>query len=384
MSDGINIGGWDVAFAMRYGDINRSIARTIAAERAAPPQPDRVIFPAAVDINSSDALGNSTAVTSTSITDWELKAGGEDQNIVIGFAISDATITIGNGNPTTDDDVARNVIVNIEIEAKLVGQADGSFKIDLRDTQAPISMIYDLTNSAETLSNIQQTTVNSVLIEWITYLLPAFEKFVTSIDASLGTNQADWSWMIPKVSEAVVNEPAGADVDDFMIVIRSMTTQNDPPAVSSLSGNLIPAGATVGIVINPSLFLDKMLVGALSPLFDDAADADFVVTENKIITTKPFVVRNFHPNAAGDTPGDAVQATFNNFEVEIVSDHIQFQADIEFPYKSITVATQFSSRMSLSLQQQTVTVTSTGQTVDLAMPDVQNTLVQTRNTVVSA
>jgi hypothetical protein len=40
--------------------------------------------------------------------------------------------------------------------------------------------------------------------------------------------------------------------------------------------------------------------------------------------------------------------------------------------------------MSLSLQQQPVTVTSTGQNVDLAMPDVQNTLVQTRNTVISA
>lgn len=384
MAEGINIGGWDVAFAMRYGDINNAIARTIIADRAAPPQSGTVVFPSDVNISSSDVTGVSTTVESSSISDWGLKAGGEGQNIVIGFAINGAKITIADGNPNTEDKIASNVIVNIEIEAKLVPQLDGSFTIGLRNTVGPIQPTYDLTGSAESLSSIQQTSINSVIINWVTGLLPAFDKLVTSIDASLSTNQADWTWMIPQVSEAVVNEPAGKDVDNFMVIIRSMTTQNAAPAVGSLSGNLIPDGATVGVVISPGLFLQKMLVGALSPLFDDAQDSDFVVSENRITTSKAFKISNFHPNAAETTPGDAVEAEFNNFEVELVGDHIQFKSDIRFPYKAINVATQFGSRMTLSLRTDTVSVTSTGQAVDLAMPDVQNTFTQTRNTVISA
>jgi len=395
MSDNIELGGWDIAFAMQYGDVNKSIADMVKTQRAdAKKKNTAAAFPKKLDY--TDPVLGSTTVKADIPDPWRFKSGGDGAEIVLGVTMTNLSIQVTSpidGKVILDISGATAIV---DIFAKIAGNADGTFQIVPRQSARIMNVNYQFQAGSPALDTINKVTVDTAINEWVKNAMPGLGIILSKIDTSLGTKNPDWDWLIPKVSEALVSEVAGRSDDEQLLVIRSMTTSKNAPVSGLTSGKLVPDGnlvngettvreenrPTLGIAINPSLFLEKLIQPALYTLFDGAKPADFRVVGKKIVTTKTWTIKNFAPDEK--KPTDVVPADFSNFAVEIVDDHLDFSSGIKFDYLSVVLSTTYRSLMALSYGDVEIPMAGgkPAQTIKGLVPT--NTLVAANDTRVSA
>jgi hypothetical protein len=353
--DPIDLGGWHLAFAMSYGDVNQQIASRIAALRTTSPNS----YPAVLTL-TGQTVGSSPQPIRISgdLDPWQLIEGGRQQAIRIGIVIENVTASIGASNYVGT--------ISIAIDADLVTQPNTNII-----TVQPIvrtggsAYQFDYSGLDQAPSSVDRTYLNSILGEWLK-ALDLFGSELMSIDPAV-TLPGDWGWMAPQQSQAIVSE-VGANPDDHEFIIVSMTGAAPPPSAVTLSGSLIPTGSRMGFAMAPAQFLDNVLKKGMPLTFLKAPSDSFTVVDKKLTANSDIDVPQFKLDDK-----HTVAATFSGAEFSIEGERIVFRSHVAFPYDSVNVDVDLALDFSLSLARKTVTIN--GQDVPdfpLIQPDAGN------------
>ncbi len=345
MSLEVNIGDWDMAIAMRYGEINARIARRIADERAKATAGDAA-FPETLKLSKTTVLGVELSVDAQVDGAWKLIEGGADDKVMVGIRLTPATLGVGETS-------VNDAIVNLSIALSIVHDQTGDIRLAPNDPDNGLAdYAYRYAPGGQRLGEDEQFQINGLLEEWVETLLPQFAVALTGIDKSIEPSKPAWGWLKPKAWRGSVVEFRGGDVDDFLVVIASMGTDSATPSDIMVSGPIVPLGSQVGIAINSRIVLGQMIQPTLPLLFDDAVPADFDVSSREITTSKSFTVAE--ARITPDEPPTPI--TFRDFRVKVEGSTLSYSSNLNFTHKDLTVSSDFGAVMTLSLGSRAVTV----------------------------
>ena len=303
--------GWDIVFAIRYDDVNRSIARAFA---------DRLKYP---DLPRSFRqvvrAGRSDAVLEGEFGPWELTTGGSGQDLKMLLPIKTGTLsyndkvtpldnhiaTIGvkakflpQPDATADrgnnilvlktDDGASNTVETILIEvppSSGATPADGQSGSTL-EVQGLRSEVVDLVDLQPRIDDlVTRSLAKQSLENWLNEHLQEFNFVFATVDLAEEIAEAggQFQWLSPTSTAYGVSE-LGVDptVDNSVFGIMTMTeNRTNLKTSNNVSPYAIPEGSRAGFLISRDRFVNKFILPDIASLFAvGTTPDDFTVQDN--------------------------------------------------------------------------------------------------------
>jgi hypothetical protein len=330
----VNLGGWEVAYVFRYGDINASVAADLNKQK---------LFPSKISLSETSSSGKTVNITGTA-QPWELISGGALDSASVQIAITDCDIV---GGPTDHLGGA----VTIKLKMKLAVSPAGVVSIDPSTIViASIDFVF-LTK----LGLIELVGAKSAFTNWVKGLgVSLFAAELTRVDTAAVPDKSAWQWLMPQVAQVALQENVAEQPSEHRLAVVGMLTTARAPGSPVLANIEIPTGAKVGYFIEQSNFLKQLILPGLKLLFDGATDADFDASSgHAILQRNPLKYDKFD---VGD--GNIVPAAVPKFAVTISGSELRLKMTVEFPYQGVNASSTFEAYMEFVLDSNGVITTN--------------------------
>lgn len=327
----VDLNGWEVAYAMRYGDLNTMIATNLAAAKAA----GKSKYPDQIDVSDTDARGDTVRVVGD-VKPWMLSGG--TQNII------EIAIVLDNCTVTTSRNTYAKGKITLGATLPLSVGLNGSILVNAANLMVT-SPVYQFTMPIPTL---EQLAINDPLSTWLTGLAGEFAIELTALNLNTKVDPG-WEWLVPQAAAVAVSTlPGGASSDHLLVLLGMLTTSTPANAAPQVSNVELPVGATAAYFIGSAAMLQNLILKSLTTLFDGAAVTDFDTSDPMEI--KELVPLRYDRFSIDGTGKDQVPATVTDLSLKTAGSKLLMSAKLNFPYQSVAVTSAFDCHIEFKFE----------------------------------
>lgn len=281
--------GWDLVYAIHYDDVNRSILLQWNDPAAKLPQ----------SFSLKGTIEGKSAQIDGTFNPWQLALGGAGDKICLALPIPSVTVETDFLPKKARSVVMKNLVALITVEAAFIppdvaqGQPPSS-KRNLKVKTGPDAVSQPDVRMADGSAfpddwTFPKATLQTLLQSWLDANLQAFTYVFHTVDLAAQIAQsgnAGLVWLTPTDMTYAVVEPAPtaggtptATLGNSVFAILAMTENRvNTMRNNQVSPFAIPTGSTAGLLVSPSRFLTKFLMGGVHTLFKSASPTDFALS----------------------------------------------------------------------------------------------------------
>lgn len=285
---------WDTAFALNFKSANAAIK----AQKSSPPSFSGT--------RAKSPFGGPAVDVSGEFGDWEL-CGGSGPLAQLKLPIS-GTATAKSKHPQGIPFTGSAVI---EVSMQYLpqpgqtpsGGTKHALKLKLTTTDPQVQPIVSVMSiSLNPEAKDAEDAVKDVLETWLLTDLEAFDHTFAAVDVGEVADKDQFQWLKPTKVGYGINNPEGAEPDDFIFAVMAMTENRAGENLGhDVSPNIIPPGSNAGFLISQERFMTKIMKPGIEKMFLNASEADFdVVGDGSTITNVNAVTFNNFVTEASD------------------------------------------------------------------------------------
>jgi hypothetical protein len=255
--------GWDIVYAIRLTDVNRSILQNQAG------------WPAAASGSSSGATG--TYSLAATLKSWRITAasqtGGGTLTLDVDFAPgSTLTKTPASGTPVTT--ALDGMTATVQLGLAWVAAAGSSR--DLLPTDLVVSAI----TPPGSLDAATESVVRQMLKSSLLGNQTAFKASLATINIADKEAQGTLQWLKPNANisftVSVPQMSVAPTLENSFLAVLAMTESRQATGLTQeVSANAIPDNDRAAFLIDKRLFFEKMVKPGMAALFSNATADDF-------------------------------------------------------------------------------------------------------------
>ena len=264
----LSTNGWDTVYAVYFPDLNKAIA----AQKTSP-----------ATITGTTTGDDGTYALAGTFGDWQLRAGGDGENVYLQLPITSSTLTLTTEGATPSATLLGLVLVTIEVKLQWVAASPGTTRQNLTVSatsraadQPPVSIV-GIDYGSSTPSLVEKGIYNALAETWLVSNVGAFKQVFSTIvlDTTLDTD-ANFQWTVPtSTMYAVVDQTDASgqpDAAHSVFAVLCMTEGRPSPGIHEVDPAIIPASdgtktINSAFLISGERFLTKLILPGLPLMF---------------------------------------------------------------------------------------------------------------------
>lgn len=273
-SDGYTVTthGWDTAFAIPAGDVNKAIID----KKSSPP---------------SFSYKDDTASVSADFGDWQITQGGDGKNIRLSLPMSNIKMTflstqkeLSIASATAIAEIELEYLPHTDTDAIPIDSKDGGTPMALKPklkSDTPTAPVFDVTTltipPSEKVGFVAQAVLQQVLQEWGNTNLSEFNHVFAVVNLNRLVDAGKWAFVNPHyTSYAYLDD--GKSVDSSLFGVLCMTGDREGNANNSqVAFNAIPNGSVAGFLISQARTLYDLVRPAIMQTYTGLTDSNFLM-----------------------------------------------------------------------------------------------------------
>jgi hypothetical protein len=254
--------GWDTVFAIRYSDVNATIASSGAS-------PDTFFHQVTEDTDVSSIQGT--------FEDWSLTVGGAGHLVMMALPVPVVTLK-RTGHP---DAQRTQVTYTIKVELTAIPQGPGDeggtlhalvIKAPVHGANAVVT-VEDVDYAGADTDHTVRFYLQGLMQEWLNENIQEFKHVFATVNLNAKAAKEQFQWLRPThTSYAVYDDHTTLASGIFAVLC--MTENRDPSPDQIIASDVIPAGKRSAFLISKERFLSKMMKPGMGQMFTGPVKAD--------------------------------------------------------------------------------------------------------------
>lgn len=277
-----NTMGWDTVFAIRLPDVNNAIVK----QKASPTNFQNTVV---------DPDSGITCTTNGNFGPWQIRMGGDGQNLHMAIPITQGTMTNGVKSSSMDNSTA---IIELKLgylpppQGTIPPTSSGTnhaLKVNTSqpDPDQPAVAIVALNFPAgKDPGIITKSLMIACLGDWFNKNLSQFDHVFSTVNLNLLADQKSFQWLKPTYSSYAYTD--GHDENSSIFGVLCMTENRSADGLThEISSGAIPENQKSGFLISVARFMENSVLPGLPAAFKDTPASSFklINDDSEIINT---------------------------------------------------------------------------------------------------